>query len=187
MGDLPRQLPNSSSAAAAHDAPTVAEVMTRNPITVRPTQTVRELARLLFAHQVSGMPVVDKQQRLIGVVSKTDLLRWCVKSGFGFGSDNVLSRMVHGLGSCPETIDLAVVRDLMTADVVVADPHECVATVAHRMALKRVHRLIVVDAAQCVVGIVTTLDLLRVFPRSHRRASKPSSSRSASSRLNRFA
>ena len=56
----------------------------------------------------------------------------------------------------------------MTPDPLVASPGDSLASVAHRMAERGVHRAIVVDPSGCAIGIVTTLDLLRSFPENGR-------------------
>ena len=53
----------------------VAEVMARNPITVRPDASLREAARLMVQHRIGCLPVVDEAGRPVGLVTETDLLR----------------------------------------------------------------------------------------------------------------
>jgi CBS domain-containing protein len=50
------------------------DVMTANVITVAPETSVRDLAKLLSQHGISGVPVVDATNRLVGIVSEGDLL-----------------------------------------------------------------------------------------------------------------
>ncbi|MBI2357315.1 MAG: CBS domain-containing protein [Deltaproteobacteria bacterium] len=50
------------------------DIMTKQVITVRPTTTARELARILTKNQISGAPVVDKNGQIVGVVSEADLV-----------------------------------------------------------------------------------------------------------------
>ena len=52
----------------------VADIMTSNPITVQSATPVEEVARLLLHHQISGMPVLDANGRVIGVVTEDDLI-----------------------------------------------------------------------------------------------------------------
>lgn len=53
----------------------VAEAMSRKPVTVRRETSLREAARLLLAHRIGALPVVDEDGRAIGLVTETDLLR----------------------------------------------------------------------------------------------------------------
>ncbi|MFK8850716.1 CBS domain-containing protein [Streptomyces sp. Ac-502] len=52
---------------------TVAEVMTWEVVRARPDTPAKELARLLDVHRISGLPVVDGDDKVMGVVSRTDL------------------------------------------------------------------------------------------------------------------
>src|SRR5580765_497562 len=51
-----------------------ADVMTKDVVTVAPDQPVREIARLLQQHRISGVPVVDEHRHVIGIVSEADLI-----------------------------------------------------------------------------------------------------------------
>ncbi|MEU7815220.1 CBS domain-containing protein [Pseudonocardia sp. NPDC049154] len=53
---------------------TVGDVMTRDVVTARPAMPLKEAARVLHDRHVSGMPVLDEDDRLVGVVSERDLL-----------------------------------------------------------------------------------------------------------------
>ncbi len=50
------------------------DIMTRDVITVRPETTVEDLARVFIEHRISGVPVVDKDGRLYGIVTENDLI-----------------------------------------------------------------------------------------------------------------
>ena len=52
----------------------MAEIMTRDPVTVPPDYTVEETAEVLFENRISGVPVVDKGE-LVGIITKDDLFR----------------------------------------------------------------------------------------------------------------
>ena len=52
----------------------VSSVMTSRPITVQPDHTVEEAAEILLIHRISGLPVVDGQDQLVGVITKSDIL-----------------------------------------------------------------------------------------------------------------
>ena len=71
----------------------VKDIMTRDPVCVSPDTSAVELARILEANEISGVPVVDALDRAIGVVSKTDLLppdmldEWMAEDRAGFPED----------------------------------------------------------------------------------------------------
>lgn len=62
---------------------TVADVMTRDVTSVRPEATYREVVDALVDHRVSAVPVVDAQDRVLGVVSEADLLHKVEAVGAG--------------------------------------------------------------------------------------------------------
>ncbi len=53
---------------------TAKEIMTRKVITVKPDLSVKELARVLVTNKISGAPVVDEQENLVGIVTEKDLI-----------------------------------------------------------------------------------------------------------------
>lgn len=57
----------------------VQDIMTKKVLTVRPETTVREVAEILVNHKISGVPVVEDDGRLVGIVSEGDLMarRFC--------------------------------------------------------------------------------------------------------------
>lgn len=54
-------------------------VMTREVVTVGPDETIEDAAKLLYRHRIGALPVVDSDQRLLGIVSETDLLHAFVR------------------------------------------------------------------------------------------------------------
>ncbi len=144
----------------------VSDIMTRDPICVTADMTARELARVLEANEISGVPVVDTLDRLIGVVSKTDLLRRCVEGPIGSRPGTMFESLARGLA---DDVDLdpgrlGSVAEFMSPYPIVASPDEPIKAVARQMAEERVHRVIVVDDQRLVLGIVTSLDFLKAFP-----------------------
>jgi len=144
----------------------VRDVMTRKPICVDLGTTLRELAQTLAGNDISGVPVVGSDGRLVGVASKTDVVRRCTEGEFEQPVGYVFELLSAELGSESDLLaePPIVVDDFMSTEPVTAGPDEPVAAVARRMADERVHRVVVVDAERRPIGIVTSLDLLRVFP-----------------------
>ena len=146
----------------------VREVMTQHPICVGGGDSVRTLAHLFDDNNISGVPVVDAQDRLIGVVSKTDILHRCLEGPPGNQPGNSYFACLRE-GASEDELQMAEalgqVEDLMSADPVTATLEESVTDVAHRMAEERVHRVIVINENRRPIGVVTTLDLLEIFPR----------------------
>lgn len=140
----------------------VREVMTTNPVYISPAATIRNLAELLDSNEISGVPVVDVRERVIGVVSKTDLLsRWIIGTS-ETGSSTFLELLDDGLRARDYVIDdQGTVEEFMSVDPVTTTPDKPITDVVRRMVSERVHRVIVVDDDMRLKGIVTTLDILK--------------------------
>lgn len=145
----------------------VREIMTPDPISVEPSTTARELARILLDNEISGVPVVDELDRVIGVVSRTDILLRFFEGPQGSVPSTFIETLAEGLdfNTDVDPEQLGVVGEFMTPEPVLVSPDEAVGKVAHLMADEGVHRVIITDDEDHLLGIVTTLDVLRVFPR----------------------
>jgi CBS domain-containing protein len=157
-----------SGTAAMGTKPRVRDVMTKEPICADEGMGIRALARLFDENGISGAPVVDAGGKLVGVVSRTDLMRRCSEGtaehppGYLF---ELLADESAEEGGVELTAEpLIVVQDFMSGDPVTAREDELLAPVAHRMASRRVHRVVVVNGEGAPIGVVTTLDVLRVYP-----------------------
>jgi len=56
----------------------VSEIMTRNPATIQQTASVREAARIMLEKKFSGLPVVDEENHLVGIITESDIFRLVV-------------------------------------------------------------------------------------------------------------
>ena len=146
---------------------TVEQIMTSNPVTVGPGDTLVEVARMLDANEISGLPVIDVTNCVIGVVSKTDVLHRAVEGPLGSRPASFFESIAEGLGrgSDLDPEELGVVEEFMSTEFLSVSPDDSVSSVARRMSDMGYHRAIVVDADRRLLGIVTSLDILRVFPR----------------------
>ncbi len=140
------------------------DVMTPDPVCVPPSASIRELARVFEEHEVSGAPVVDQEGTVIGVVSKTDLIRRCTQGTLDIPPAYLFEVLADSgdaegpVGVIPEP--LVCVEDFMTEDPLMVAPELSIAAVARLMFEHRVHRVIVADEERFPVGIITSLDLL---------------------------
>jgi CBS domain-containing protein len=126
--------------------PSVAELMTPDPIVVDESAALDEAVRLLEEHEISGLPVVDRDGVLVGVISQTDIVR-----------ARAVAHLWHRWPGLR-------VRHLMHAPALTADLSMNMEEVAQLMERAHVHRLVVVDEDQLTpVGIVSTTDLVRAL------------------------
>jgi len=57
----------------------VSKIMTRNPITISPNAEIGEAARIMLDNKVSGLPVVDDENKVIGIITESDIFRMVVR------------------------------------------------------------------------------------------------------------
>jgi CBS domain-containing protein len=148
-----------------------AEVMSRDVLSVDADMTVQELASFLTENQITGAPVLDRRGRLVGVVSKTDLAEAELERSQSIDHGGDAAFDVRGFdddaesgemwGMHLEPTDLTV-RDIMTPTAYTVPHDTTVKELARTMVTGRIHRLLVTRDSH-VVGIVTSLDLLKLL------------------------
>src|SRR6266566_6831689 len=139
---------------------TVQEIMTTRVIWVKKDATFREMATALHEHRVSAFPVVDDDQKVIGVVSEADML---TKEALD-DEPGMISGILHRRDQAKARGVTA--GDLMTTAVVAVRPDDTVEHAAKLMYDRRVKRLPVTDESGRLVGIVSRADVLSVFDRT---------------------
>jgi len=141
------------------------DVMNREIVCVRASDSLEEVERVLADARVSGVPVLDDEDHVLGVLSTKDLVRRHAEAAevpedLGF-QDTVLD--------ADDTEPVAYRRsesgapcagDVMTTEVASVGPDTSLAEVARTMVQREVHRVPVVDGGR-LVGIVSTMDILR--------------------------
>jgi CBS domain-containing protein len=139
----------------------VSDVMTRKLITASPETTFQEAVRLLEDNRISGLPVIDGDGKLVGIVSEADLLNKAEKRE---PDAYVLESRRHRLDrSRASALDVAAA---MSRDIVSVHPDSPIALAAREMHARGFKRLPVVDSEGRLVGIVSRGDVLKVFLRS---------------------
>ncbi|WP_433716847.1 CBS domain-containing protein [Actinoplanes sp. CA-051413] len=140
----------------------VDDVMTRDVVSVGEDTPYRELVDLLISRRVSAVPVVDRHDRVTGVVSEADLLHKVEAAG------GVSPRIFDAWRRRGDRAKAGgrTAAEVMTSPVVSADGSLSLAAAARRMQRERVKRLPVVDHQGHLIGIVTRSDLLKVHRRS---------------------
>ncbi|MEU5979298.1 CBS domain-containing protein [Streptomyces sp. NPDC047315] len=140
---------------------TVADLMTRNVVSVRRGTAFKEIVKELTQSDVSAAPVLDEEGRVVGVVSEADLMR---KTADQSGpSGRIPLPDVSGEDLAKAGASRA--EELMSAPAVCARPEWNVVEAARLMTVQNVKRLPVVDETDRLVGIVSRADVLRVFLR----------------------
>jgi len=122
----------------------VGNLMTIDPVVIDPEATASEAEQLLKTYRVTGLPVVSGRA-VVGVISQTDLLA-------ARSSDFISGHW-----------DRLRVRHLMTTPAVVVHATTSIEHAARQMVSRHIHRLVVVDDEDNAIGVLSSLDLLRVL------------------------
>jgi CBS domain-containing protein len=144
----------------------IADVMTTDPVTVLKETSLQDAIKLMAQKRISGLPVVDDEDNLIGVISETDLM-W-KETGvdpppYIMFLDSVI--YLQNPARYDKEIHKALgetVGDVMTDKPISIAPNNSLKEAAHLMHEKNIRRLPVVDN-QKVIGIITRGDIIRTM------------------------
>ena len=137
------------------------ELMTKNVITVLQSMNVRDAAEMLFNMGISGLPVVNDQKNLVGMITEKDIIGMA------------LPKYVEKLGSLAYTFDMVpfaktlaaadkvLVKEIMRKDVITATVDTSVPEVARIMIVKRIRRIPILDQEGKLVGIIARHDIVK--------------------------
>ena len=146
--------PRLSEEARADDLAKVAgrqakDIMTAPAVTIRDRASLREAARIMIKKKLKRLPVVSEADKLIGILSRTDILRSA-------------SNLTPAAAALPRfTADLfQLARDVMFTDVPTASPDEALPQVVKKLVNSPLRRVVVVDGERKVLGIILDGDLL---------------------------
>ncbi len=142
----------------------VAELMTREVISVGPDATLKEVARLLVEHRISGVPVCDDTGRVIGIVSEGDILQ---REAGSTTHEGILARLFDDSPRLDARKTQAVAaHEAMTTPAITIGGYRSATAAARKMLDHGVNRLPVVDMSEKLAGILTRADLVRAFVRT---------------------
>ncbi len=145
------------------------DIMTEDVITVQPGTNVEDVAQILSEHKISGAPVIDNDNRLLGIVSEKDLIFKDKKLHFP-DYINVLGGIIYleSYKSFEEDFKKFVavkVEDLMTTDVITVTSGTSLPEIATLMVEEDVNRLPVLEGDN-LIGIVTRANLVEDLAQS---------------------
>ena len=146
---------------------TVAEIMTPDPISVTPTTPLKEAITIIAEKKISGLPVVDEQVKLTGIISESDLM-W-QETGVETPPYIMLLDSVIYLQN-PARYEKEIhkalgqtVADVMSDRPISIQSNQSVKEAAKLMHDKKIRRLPVVDRENKILGIITQGDIVRMM------------------------
>jgi len=145
------------------------DVMTKDPVTVSASTTIKVLRRILAEHNITGAPVVDEESRVVGIVSETDIVMAFASSRLG---DDTHTDIYDLFSPTPDlNCEVTSVRapqwveDIMTRRVVVASEETTALKLCAMMSERGIHRILITRDDR-LVGLVSALDLLAALARA---------------------
>lgn len=127
----------------------VSDVMTKNPLTVAPSDTIGQADELMYENKIRQLPVVEENE-LVGIITDRD----------------IRSFLSAPLQATPEERELAVntkIRRIMTTKPVTLSPDDDLRDAVELLIEEKMGGIPVVDDLEGLVGIVTYVDVLRQF------------------------
>lgn len=139
----------------------VRELMSTAVVAVPPEMPLHELARVLSEHEISGVPIVDSEAHVVGVVSESDIV------DKETGPDELPRGGLRfpGRRGSRSHAEVTTAGEAMTSPPVVVEPWMSVYEAAWLMSVDDVSRLPVVDDGR-LVGVIARSDLVRYFARA---------------------
>lgn len=140
----------------------VKDIMSTDLVTVQENASIRDTIKIFSSNDVYGLPVINQDEEVVGVVSASDVLA---------------NESSHTFYSMPykENFELELIKDsaffdkpistIMTEDLYTIEPDATVARMAALMFEKKIHRVLVIEYNK-LVGIATTFDLLKLLATS---------------------
>lgn len=134
------------------------DIMTGNVVAVYPDVPIQEIARLLIKHRISGVPVIDKERRVLGVVSESDII---------YKEIHKDPELLERLGGIVLPVYKQTVKkgetagEIMTTPPITADMDSTVDELIELITEKKIKRIIVVDKDGKLSGIISRIDIVK--------------------------
>lgn len=152
----------------------VKEIMTKKVISVFADTPVSDVASLLFDQDLTGMPVINKQKKIIGIVTEYDLMsnqrHIHIPSYIDF-----LKTFSSAKHERDKRVKLQIdsilatkVEDIMTKKVVCIGPQDSVVEIADIFVKQRINPLPVVSKDNILVGIISRADIVKLFKKKNK-------------------
>lgn len=140
----------------------VKDIMSSDLVSINEDKTIRDLIKTFADKDILGVPVLDNEGYVVGVVSSIDILK--NESSHSFYQDPFTKNFEHGLLEDVQFFNQPV-STIMSRDIYSISPDESIAKMAKIMYNRKIHRLLVTEYNK-LVGIVSTFDLLKLLASS---------------------
>lgn len=141
-------------------------VMNKNVVSIRPDDTLKDAVILMVKHSVSGLPVIDENKNIIGIISQSDVLRHG-KKPFILEAVDLLEIFLYEQTPTDYEEELKIalnmkIKDVMTKDIIVVSEDTSVGKIAHLMIENEINRVPVIREGK-LVGIIGREDIIKAI------------------------
>lgn len=136
------------------------DLMTKDVITLFPHQTVEEAAALMFQHEITGIPVINENREVIGMVTEEDVIRTALPPMYESIPSLAFLGDVNDFGENLSRLRKIPVERVMHRNMIFCQTDTPIVEVARLMVLHNSRRVPVLDGKQ-LVGIISRTDILR--------------------------
>ncbi len=149
-----------------HERRRVRDVMTTDVVKVHPETNVSEIARLMSEHDISGLPVVDETDRVLGVVTEMDMMirntQFKMPAFIAFLDAIIYLETPGHYRERVERVLGTTAGEIMSEPAVTIEPHASIEALAELMVDRRMNPVPVVEDSR-LVGIVSRSDIIRLM------------------------
>ncbi len=142
------------------EGPVAGDIMTRSVISVPQEAKVSEVRRLMSTRGISGLPVVDGENRVVGVVSESDIIFYEIHQ-----EPHLVDRLKHVI--LPQALVKGApggtASEIMTSPAITTQKDTPLRELAQILLERKIKRIIVVDQKRQPVGVVSRIDIVRAF------------------------
>jgi CBS domain-containing protein len=143
----------------------VKEIMTKEVTSIKPDDNAKDALALLLKMQISGLPVIDEQGKLVGMFTEKDILRQILPSYLEKVGRFVYEENPKSIKKKFQEIVNLPVSQLMRREVITIDENASLCEVARLMLTQKIRRIPVLDKLKKVIGIVAREDIVRAYAR----------------------
>jgi len=130
----------------------IGDYMSREPITIRVDEPFSKVPERLSRHHIRHLPVIDKEGKLLGIVTQSDLYQI-------ISPHKLLDGSIH---FDQETLDNIILGAVMTTELFVLHPGDSIGDALLHMAQKKYGCIPIVDKDNYLRGIITQIDILKI-------------------------
>lgn len=145
------------------------DIMTKEVIKVKQDTTIEEVIKLVLEHNISGLPVVDEDNKVIGIITEGDLIyrskKLHIPTFFTLLDSYIFLENPKKLEEQLKKMTGYKVKDVMTENVITVDQEESIEEITTIMTNKNINRVPVLMEGR-LVGIVSRRDIIKAYSRS---------------------